>query len=234
MDALYRRLGAADDSSDDEIESGPFVLNKRNRTLDKNGERVKLTQTEYSLIKLFMENPGRALSREDILENVWGADYNGELKIVDVNIRRLRMKVEDTPTVPSTSPPSGATATIGGAEHGGEPRSLPPRAGGAPAEPPAAGEPAGHPARAQGGLAGRQLRLRAAGGRRAHLRPLRRVRLAAALGGGAVLLLLASNLWFRERVTSPILGLGGHRPAHCRGQLRLPGGEVPRRRGGAR
>ncbi len=100
VDALYRRLGAADDSSDDEIESGPFVLNKRNRTLDKNGERVKLTQTEYSLIKLFMENPGRALSREDILENVWGADYNGELKIVDVNIRRLRMKVEDTPTVP--------------------------------------------------------------------------------------------------------------------------------------
>ena len=100
VDALYRRLGAADDSSDDEIESGPFVLNKRNRTLDKNGERVKLTQTEYSLIKLFMETPGRALSREDILENVWGADYNGELKIVDVNIRRLRMKVEDTPTVP--------------------------------------------------------------------------------------------------------------------------------------
>ena len=76
------------------------MLNKRNRTLDKNGDRVKLTQTEYSLIKLFMENPGRALSREDILENVWGADYNGELKIVDVNIRRLRMKVEDTPTVP--------------------------------------------------------------------------------------------------------------------------------------
>ena len=76
------------------------MLNKRNRTLDKNGDRVKLTQTEYSLIKLFMENPGRALSREDILENVWGADYNGELKIVDVNIRRLRMKVEEEPSNP--------------------------------------------------------------------------------------------------------------------------------------
>ena len=100
VDALYRRLGTADDGVEDEIVSGPFVLNQRNRTLDKNGERVKLTQTEYSLIKLFMENPGRALSREDILENIWGPDYKGELKIVDVNIRRLRMKVEDTPTVP--------------------------------------------------------------------------------------------------------------------------------------
>lgn len=100
VDALYRRIGADDDASEDEIVSGPFVLNQRNRTLDKNGERVKLTQTEYSLVKLFMENPGRALSREDILENIWGPDYKGELKIVDVNIRRLRMKVEDTPTVP--------------------------------------------------------------------------------------------------------------------------------------
>ena len=100
VDALCRRMGAAEEPEEPEIVSGPFLLNPRNRTLDKNGERVKLTQTEYSLIKLFMENPGRALSREDILENVWGADYNGELKIVDVNIRRLRMKVEDTPTVP--------------------------------------------------------------------------------------------------------------------------------------
>ena len=97
VDALYRRIGA---NQEPELESGPFLLNPRNRTLDKNGQRVKLTQTEYSIMKLFMENPGKALSREDILENVWGPDYKGELKIVDVNIRRLRIKIEDTPTAP--------------------------------------------------------------------------------------------------------------------------------------
>ena len=97
VDALCRRMGA---SEEPELVSGPFLLNPRNRTLDKNGERVKLTQTEFSIMKLFMSNPGKALSREDILENVWGADYKGELKIVDVNIRRLRIKIEDNPTAP--------------------------------------------------------------------------------------------------------------------------------------
>ncbi len=100
VDALCRRMGAAEEPEEPEIVSGPFLLNPRNRTLDKNGERVKLTQTEYSIMKLFMSNPGKALSREDILENVWGADYKGELKIVDVNIRRLRIKIEDNPTSP--------------------------------------------------------------------------------------------------------------------------------------
>jgi DNA-binding response OmpR family regulator len=56
---------------------------------------------EYSVMKLFMDNPGKALSREEILEAVWGRDYYGEVKIVDVNIRRLRLKVEDDPTNPT-------------------------------------------------------------------------------------------------------------------------------------
>lgn len=100
VDALYRRVASEPEPEEQVIESGPFLLNARNRTLDKNGERVKLTQTEFSIMKLFMENPGKALSREDILSSVWGAGYNGELKIVDVNIRRLRMKIEDAPTAP--------------------------------------------------------------------------------------------------------------------------------------
>ena len=79
----------------------PFRLNTRNRTLEKNGQRVKLTQVEYGIVKLFMENPGKALSREEILDAVWGKDYFGELKIVDVNIRRLRIKIEDNPTKPT-------------------------------------------------------------------------------------------------------------------------------------
>ncbi len=102
IDALYRRTGTAETEEDSgELRHGPFRLNTRNRTLEKNGERIKLTQIEYSIIKLFMDNPGRALSREDILNAVWGRDYFGELKIVDVNIRRLRIKIEDNSTIPT-------------------------------------------------------------------------------------------------------------------------------------
>ena len=96
VDALMRRSGgAAVDAG--EIEQPPFLLNTRNRTLEKNGQRIKLTQ----VMKMFMENPGKALSREEILDLVWGHDYFSELKIVDVNIRRLRLKIEDNATNPT-------------------------------------------------------------------------------------------------------------------------------------
>ena len=102
VDALYRRSGGEEKQADSgEIFQPPFLLNTRNRTLEKNGKRIKLTQVEYSVIKLFMDNPGKALSRDEILESVWGRDYYGEVKIVDVNIRRLRLKVEDDPTNPT-------------------------------------------------------------------------------------------------------------------------------------
>ena len=102
VDALYRRSGGEEKQMDSgEISQPPFLLNTRNRTLEKNGKRIKLTQVEYSVIKLFMDNPGKALSRDEILESVWGRDYYGEVKIVDVNIRRLRLKVEDDPTNPT-------------------------------------------------------------------------------------------------------------------------------------
>lgn len=100
VDALIRRLGIDEDQEQSVITSGVFQLNTRNRTLEKNGVRLKLTQIEYQLMKLFMENPGKAMSREDILADVWGSDFNGELKTVDVNIRRLRLKVEEDPTEP--------------------------------------------------------------------------------------------------------------------------------------
>ena len=69
--------------------------------MEKAGNRIKLTQVEYAILTLFMQNPGRALSREDILSAVWGKDYEGELKIVDVNIRRLRIKIEDDTASPT-------------------------------------------------------------------------------------------------------------------------------------
>ena len=96
VDALFRRAGGGEEPlPGGEIRQPPFLLNVRNRTLEKNGQRVKLTQVEYAVMKYFMENPGKALSREEILDTVWGRDYFGELKIVDVNIRRLRLKIED-------------------------------------------------------------------------------------------------------------------------------------------
>ena len=101
IDALYRRIGGDSSASSELLTQGPFVMNTRNHTLEKNGNRIRLTQVEYAILKLFMQNPGRALSREDILSAVWGRDYEGELKIVDVNIRRLRIKIEDDPTMPA-------------------------------------------------------------------------------------------------------------------------------------
>lgn len=101
IDALFRRTGTACNTAVSfELRQGPFILNTRSRTLEKNGLRIKLTQIEYSIIKLFMENPGKAISREEMLTTVWGRNYFGELKVVDVNIRRLRIKIEDNPTEP--------------------------------------------------------------------------------------------------------------------------------------
>jgi DNA-binding response OmpR family regulator len=99
VDALMRRSGGMEENAS-EISQPPFLLNTRNRTLEKDGQRIKLTQVEYAIMKVFMENPGKALSREEILDRVWGRDYFGELKIVDVNIRRLRLKIEDNATNP--------------------------------------------------------------------------------------------------------------------------------------
>ena len=101
IDALFRRIGGDTSSGSELLSHGPFVMNTRNHTLEKADNRIRLTQVEYAIMKLFMQNPGRALSREDILATVWGKDYDGELKIVDVNIRRLRIKIEDDTANPT-------------------------------------------------------------------------------------------------------------------------------------
>ena len=101
IDALYRRIGGNGGAASEMLTQGPFVMNTRNHTLEKAGTRIKLTQVEYSIVKLFMSNPGKAVSREEILSTVWGKDYLGELKIVDVNIRRLRIKIEDDTANPT-------------------------------------------------------------------------------------------------------------------------------------
>lgn len=78
----------------------PFVLDEKSRILYKSGKPIDLTQVEFQIMELFFRNPGTALVREKILEGVWGKNYFGDVKIVDVNIRRLRMKIEDEPSSP--------------------------------------------------------------------------------------------------------------------------------------
>ena len=104
VDAVYRRVALSamrtENDFKEEIHSGPFVLNLRNRTLSYQGNPIELTQVEFQIMEYFFSNPGTALDRSDILKHVWGESYFGEEKIVDVNIRRLRMKVEEEPSNP--------------------------------------------------------------------------------------------------------------------------------------
>ena len=105
LEALTRRIKrggvpAKPAEEQEQLISGPFVLDEKSRMLYKNGTAIDLTQVEFQIMELFFRNPGTALVREKILEGVWGKNYFGDVKIVDVNIRRLRMKIEDEPSSP--------------------------------------------------------------------------------------------------------------------------------------
>ena len=106
LEALTRRIKrggvpAKPAEEQEQLISGPFVLDEKSRMLYKNGTAIDLTQVEFQIMELFFHNPGIALVREKILKGVWGENYFGDVKIVDVNIRRLRMKVEDEPSHPT-------------------------------------------------------------------------------------------------------------------------------------
>lgn len=105
VDSLYRRVDVGRSAGEkkaagDEIVLGEFRLNTRRRTLSKSGKNIELTQVEFQIIEYFFTNPDTALDRIDILNRVWGEAFYGEEKIVDVNIRRLRIKIEDDPSNP--------------------------------------------------------------------------------------------------------------------------------------
>ena len=93
-------LRATPTGSSEEIVNGKFVLNTRKHTLSKDGVLIELTQVEYLIMELFFTNPDKQIKRGDILTFVWGENFVGEEKVVDVNIRRLRMKIEDVPSDP--------------------------------------------------------------------------------------------------------------------------------------
>lgn len=104
LEALTRRIKRGNSTKaaeePEQLVSGPFVLDEKSRVLYKAGKPIDLTQVEFQIMELFFRNPATALVREKILEGVWGKNYFGDVKIVDVNIRRLRMKIEDEPSNP--------------------------------------------------------------------------------------------------------------------------------------
>ena len=99
VSALIRRVKKDDSKTkSNEIISDPFILNIDKRKLYKNGIEIELTPTEFSIVKYLMVNTKKSLSRDQILNEVWGSNY--DFKIVDVNIRRIRNKIEDDPSKP--------------------------------------------------------------------------------------------------------------------------------------
>lgn len=102
VDAVCRRVSLSSQRNEVQatITSGPFSINLKSRVLYKNGEPIDLTQVEYQIMEYFLRNQNTALDRISILHHIWGESYYGEEKIVDVNIRRIRMKIEDEPSNP--------------------------------------------------------------------------------------------------------------------------------------
>ena len=100
-EAVMRRLKADEiGEAKDKLESGPFVIELDSQKVLKNGKEIETTPKEYQLLKLFVENPGKAFSREQLLKTVWGYEFVGDSRIVHVHIRRLRKKIEDVPSKP--------------------------------------------------------------------------------------------------------------------------------------
>lgn len=101
LSALLRRVKKDENKAKaNEIVSQPFVLDIDKRKLFKNNVEIELTPTEFSIVKYLMTNGSQSLSRDQILQEVWGNNYLYDFKIVDVNIRRIRNKIEDDPSKP--------------------------------------------------------------------------------------------------------------------------------------
>jgi two-component system response regulator RegX3 len=86
--------------SDDEIKQGPIRMDIDARRCYVNGDEIKLRKKEFALLRLLLENPGRVLTREVLIDRIWGSDYVGDTKTLDVHIKRLRTLIEDNPKNP--------------------------------------------------------------------------------------------------------------------------------------
>lgn len=100
VNAILRRMDSESKNNDNILISDIFKVDNSARKVYKRDSELDLTPKEYSLMKIFIENSGKALSRAELLDQVWGYSYLGDTKIVDVNIRRLREKIEDDSSNP--------------------------------------------------------------------------------------------------------------------------------------
>ena len=100
--AILRRLeeNNSDDKDNKILKSGRFIINLYSQKVLKDDKEIDVTPKEYLLMKLFIENPNKAFTRDELLNKIWGYDFFGDPKIIDVNIRRLRFKIEDDPSNP--------------------------------------------------------------------------------------------------------------------------------------
>lgn len=92
--AVLRRSGNIEDGEPDIMEIGDIRMDLRQHLVKVRGEEVELTPKEFDFLKLLLLNPGRAFTREFLLEHLWGYEYFGDTRTVDVHVRRLRQKIE--------------------------------------------------------------------------------------------------------------------------------------------
>ncbi len=97
---ILRRVGAVREAPKLEMSAGELSINIGSRSVTARGASVNLTMKEFDLLQLFMKNPGKVYGRDELLETVWGSDYIGDFRTVDVHIRRLREKIERDPANP--------------------------------------------------------------------------------------------------------------------------------------
>lgn len=100
--ALLRRsaITSAQTSSSAQISAGHITIDTEQRTVLKNNELVELTAREFDIIELLMRNPNKVYSRDNLLNIIWGYDYQGDARTVDVHVRRIREKLENNPATP--------------------------------------------------------------------------------------------------------------------------------------
>ena len=98
--ALLRRSALVSSMIGTSITIGNIIIDSERRMATKKGEAVELTVKEFDVIELLSKNPGRVFSRENLLNIIWGYDYQGDIRTVDVHIRRLREKLEENPAEP--------------------------------------------------------------------------------------------------------------------------------------
>jgi two-component system response regulator RegX3 len=99
--ALLRRTVSEGTTSEGVLEGGGIRLDPERHEVTVEGEQVRLARKEFELLELLMEHPGRVLARETLIDRVWGSDYFGDTRTLDVHIKRLRAKVEASPHEPA-------------------------------------------------------------------------------------------------------------------------------------